>query len=171
MSKLTIRPAVIDDAQSFLDMWSTLDTETEFLLFEPGEREVSLDEQRSKLANATGSDNVHILAAVDTDKSVLAGFAAGRRSALLRDRHNLEVIIALQQKYTGKGVGLKLLGQLEDWALSKQVHRMELAVMTNNHPAIKLYEKYGFKMEGTKTDGVRLKSGYVDLYLMAKIIS
>lgn len=168
MSNLTIRPAVTDDAQSFLDMWRILDTETEFLLYEPGERELSFDQQRSRIANATDSDDVHILAVVDGDNSELAGFAAGRRSALLRDRHNLEVVVALQQKHTGKGVGQKLLAQLEDWALGRKIHRMELGVMANNPRAIKLYEKCGFKMEGTKTDGVKLKSGFVDLHLMAK---
>jgi len=170
MPQIEIRPAVPADAQAFLDLWSVLDSETEFLLFEPGERAVSLEEQENRLKNASGSDFVHILALEDSELDSIAGFAAGRRSELQRDVHNLELILAIRQSHTRNGWGFHLLKELQDWAKTVGVHRLELSVMVNNARAIKLYEKFGFKHEGTKRDAVRLKSGYVDLHIMAKLI-
>ena len=60
--------------------------------------------------------------------------------------------------------------ELEGWAKNKEISRLELSVMVTNKWAIKLYKKLGFEVEGTKKNAVLLHSGYVDEYIMAKLI-
>ena len=170
MANLHVRQATESDAESFLDLWDALDTETEFMLFEPNERKATLESQKSRLANATESEYVHILVLEDTDEGCLAGFCAGRRSSNFRDKHSLEIVVGIRQSYTGQQWGRKLLTELEQWAKTVSVSRLELSVMVNNVRAIALYKNLGFEIEGTKKAAVFLKSGLVNEYIMAKII-
>ena len=170
MTDTHLRSATESDAAAFLDLWDALDSETEFMLFEPNERKATLEEQKFRLANAEISDNVHILVVEDVERNLLAGFCAGRRSNNFRDKHSLHIVVGLRQAYSGRKFGFALLEELESWASDHGVSRLELSVMVNNPIAISLYKKFGFNIEGTKTNAVFLHSGYVDEYIMAKLI-
>lgn len=170
MTNIQVRRASELDAERFLDLWDALDSETEFMLFEPGERKATLDSQKSRLANAVDSDYVQIYVLEDIDEGLLAGFCAGRRNANFRDKHTLQIVIGIRQIYTGKKWGQKLLTELEQWAKSVDVSRLELTVMVNNNNAITLYKNLGYEIEGTKKNCVVLRSGFVDEHLMAKLI-
>ena len=68
-----------------------------------------------------------------------------------------------------QGVGTALMAALceyaDRWA---GVLRLELNVYTDNLPAIALYRKFGFEVEGTHR-GYALRDGvYVDSYSMAR---
>lgn len=170
MTQPEIRTALVSDAQAFLDLWDALDTETEFMLFEPNERQATLESQSKRLANAAESSHIQILVGHDAVENILAGFCAGSRSDHIRDQHVLRVVIGIREKYTNQKIGQKLLTALEQWAKQVNVTRMELSVMVNNARAIALYKKQGFVLEGTKSQSVLLKSGYVDEYIMAKLL-
>lgn len=170
MNDLIVRAATVSDAKGFLDLWDALDTETEFMLFEPNERQANLASQTERLSNATGSNFVHILVCEDKRNNELAGFCAGRRSKTIRDQHVLELVIGIRESYTNKKLGQKLMVSMEQWAKHIGVTRMELSVMVSNTLALALYKKQGFVVEGTKTRSVLLKSGYADEYSMAKLI-
>ena len=47
--------------------------------------------------------------------------------------------------------------------------RLELEVYTDNVPAIRLYGKFGFTIEGTLVDFAVRDGQYVDVYLMARL--
>ncbi len=72
--------------------------------------------------------------------------------------------------YQGQGIGSKLveaaLDLAENWLNLK---RIELTVYTDNAPAIHLYEKYSFVIEGTMRKYAFRDGQYVDVYAMAKI--
>lgn len=167
---MNLREAQESDAEAFIDLWNALDTETEFMLFEPGERKATLETQRTRLSNAAASEDVQILVLEVGRTGFIAGFCAGRRSSHIRDRHSFHIVIGIRQAYTGNKWGFALLSELENWAKSHDVSRLELSVMVNNPNAITLYRKLGFKIEGTKSNAVNLKSGFVDEHIMAKLI-
>jgi len=150
-----------------LSLWRALDSETEFMLYEPGERKVTLEEQKSQLAR---SENVAIYVIEDTEQSELVGFTAGRRSVNLRDRYSLNIVIGIRQTYTGKNLGARLLLELEAWAKSIDIKRLELTVMTENIFAVRLYKRIGYEIEGTKRMSTHLSSGFKDEYVMSKLI-
>jgi len=171
VTELKIRTATTSDAAAFLDLWDALDTETQFMLFEPNERKITLENQKSRLAESEQSNHVRILVLKDSTNNLLAGFCAGRRSQLFRDKHSLHIVIGMRQAYTGKAWGRKLLAELERWAIdTKDILRLELSVMENNTRAISLYSSLGFEIEGTKRNSVCLRSGYVNEHIMAKLI-
>ncbi|MBR7381912.1 GNAT family N-acetyltransferase, partial [Klebsiella pneumoniae] len=50
-----------------------------------------------------------------------------------------------------------------------RVDRIELTVFVDNEPAVAVYKKYGFEIEGTgKKYGLR-NGEYVDAYFMARV--
>lgn len=48
-------------------------------------------------------------------------------------------------EYRGKGVNKAIIESLGKWSISKGLNEMRLTVYNDNHPAIKAYEKAGFK--------------------------
>jgi RimJ/RimL family protein N-acetyltransferase len=59
--------------------------------------------------------------------------------------------------YRRRGIGTKLIAYALDWARAqKGVEKVALGAFSNNRQAFRLYEKFGFKVEG-----VRKKHYYV----------
>jgi len=87
-----------------------------------------------------------------------------------RRRHVGQIGIAVRDDWQGKGVGTALMQaaiELADNWLN--LRRLELEVYTDNLPAIRLYEKFGFSIEGTLVDYAFCDGEYVDTYSMARI--
>ncbi len=87
-----------------------------------------------------------------------------------RRRHTASIGMAVHDQWQGKGVGTALLEaaiELADQWL--QVMRLELTVFADNEPAIRLYQKFGFKIEGTLEKYAFRDGQYVDAYTMARI--
>lgn len=47
--------------------------------------------------------------------------------------------------------------------------RLELTVYTDNAPAVRLYEKYGFGLEGTHQQYAFRDGAFVDAYAVARL--
>lgn len=75
----------------------------------------------------------------------------------------------VHKAYQGTGIGKKLMSEILDLADNwLMVVRIELGVFTDNEKAIKLYEKFGFKIEGTKKYAAIKNGRYADEYIMAR---
>ena len=68
------------------------------------------------------------------------------------------------------GIGTRLIEQTISKAKEKGLERIELEVFASNSPAIRLYEKAGFVVEGVKKKGRKLDGEYDDLVEMALFI-
>lgn len=88
----------------------------------------------------------------------------GRRS------HAAALGMAVHDDYQGKGVGTVLMRELIDAADNwLGLRRIELTVYTDNERAIRLYQRFGFEIEGTHR-GYALKAGvYSDALAMARL--
>jgi ribosomal protein S18 acetylase RimI-like enzyme len=69
-----------------------------------------------------------------------------------------------------RGIGTRLVDRTIRKAKEKGLERIELEVFASNTPAIKLYEKVGFVVEGVKKKARRLDGAYDDLVGMALFI-
>ncbi|MFV8342140.1 GNAT family N-acetyltransferase [Flavobacterium sp. XS2P39] len=49
------------------------------------------------------------------------------------------------EKHRGKGVNARIIDALKDWCRSQEILELRLDVYDDNSPAIKAYEKVGFK--------------------------
>lgn len=87
-----------------------------------------------------------------------------------RRRHVGTLGMAVRDDLQGKGVGSALmraaLGLADGWL---QLKRIELTVYTDNAPAIRLYEKFGFGLEGTHAQYAFRDGVFVDAYSMARL--
>ena len=163
-----IRAISESDAASYLRLTQTLDEETVFRLYEPGENRKSVEEESAWIREILANSRSLLLVA-EADGS-LVGYllAAGRDIA--RVRHTVHISIGVLQSHTGKGIGTQLFVALEEWARANGIHRLELTVMTNNPVAQALYRKMGFTVEGTKRDSLFVNGSYIDDIYMAKLI-
>ena len=89
-----------------------------------------------------------------------------------RMRHVASIGMAVHDDWQGKGVGTALLEAALDLAENwLNITRVELRVYTDNAPAIALYEKFGFEIEGTHHRMAFRNGEYVDGYSMARIVN
>jgi putative acetyltransferase len=87
-----------------------------------------------------------------------------------RRKHVGYIGMAVRDDWQGKGVGTALMEAAIDLAENwLNLTRLELEVFVDNTPAIKLYEKWGFKIEGTLVDYAFRDGEYVDTYMMARL--
>ena len=100
----------------------------------------------------------------------IVGFIAGFGGKQNRIKHRIMVVIGILQAYSGQQIGARLFTELENWAISHDIHRMELTVMSHNERAISLYNKMGFEMEGTRKHSLFVDGKYVDEYYLYKFL-
>jgi putative acetyltransferase len=89
-----------------------------------------------------------------------------------RRRHAGRLGMAVRDDWHGKGAGSALMQaavNLADRWLN--LIRLELEVYTDNMPAIRLYEKFGFVKEGVHKQYVFRDGVFVDAYAMARLRS
>jgi L-phenylalanine/L-methionine N-acetyltransferase len=89
-----------------------------------------------------------------------------------RMRHVATLGMAVRDDWQGKGVGTTLMEAALDLADNwLNLTRVELTVYADNAPAIALYEKFGFEIEGTHRRMAFRDGEYVDGYSMARIVN
>jgi len=164
----SIRTIRQDDAAMFLSLRKQLDTETNFMLLEPGERKTNEETVRQQLNNILAQDNATLLVVEEND--TLVGFIAADGGFFRRNYHTAKLVIGLLKSHQGLGLGTQLFEKIEAWAKDHQIHRLELMVMKHNQAAIALYQKMGFTVEGLKRDNLLINGEWIDELLMAKIL-
>lgn len=157
-----------EDAQRFLTLCRQLDDETHFMLLEPGERTTTVDQQRERIRRVLAQANQTILVA-EADGE-LVGYISGMGGDYRRNWRTVHIVIGILQRYSGQGVGKRMFMALEEWAVQQGMHRLELTVMTHNQRGIALYQRMGFQVEGVKRDDLFVDGGYIDQYMMAKLL-
>lgn len=165
---LEVREIRADDAGDFLRLCQELDDETRFMMLEPGERQTSVEEQRSEISRVLERDNSTILVA--TDEGRIVGYAAAYGGEFRRNRHSASVVAGVLKSHAGRGVGTRLFRSLVGWAGTANVSRLELTVMRDNSAAIALYRKTGFVEEGVRRHSLVVDGAYVDEVAMACIL-
>lgn len=87
-----------------------------------------------------------------------------------RRRHAGQIGMAVRDDWQGKGIGTMLMQAGIDLADNwLNLRRLELDVFVDNEPAIRLYKKFGFKIEGTLVEYAFRDGCYVDTYTMARL--
>ncbi|MFW5993917.1 MAG: GNAT family N-acetyltransferase [Halanaerobiaceae bacterium] len=168
--KIKISNAGPDDAKELLNYMKQVFSETEFLLREPGEFEMTVKEEEEFLEKMNQSENnLFILARVDGRIVGSLGFTG---SELNRYSHQGEFGMSVLREYWGNGIGSLLIETLINWAADNGITRISLRVDEDNERGIRLYEKFGFQQEGILKNKKRLADGtYRNEYVMAKLIA
>ncbi len=87
-----------------------------------------------------------------------------------RRKHAATLGMTVRDDWQGKGAGTALMQAAVDMADKwLNIARLELEVFVDNEPAVKLYKKFGFVIEGTLTCFAYRDGEYVDVYTMARL--
>ena len=87
-----------------------------------------------------------------------------------RRSHVADFGVSVDSRWHNRGVASALMREMIDlcdnWL---RVERIELTVFADNAPAIAVYKKYGFEIEGTGRRYALRNGEYVDAYYMARM--
>ena len=147
-----------------------IDTETNYMMYEPKEREqcTSLQKLGEDIQSNVINGNDFLQVAAEDKKIV--GYIRGERGKFRRNSHTAYIVVGILRDYAGKGIGTTFFKNLDKWASENGVHRLELTVECCNHAARHLYEKSGFRIEGTRAKSMLVEGNFIDEYYMAKIL-
>lgn len=165
---MVVREITLSDAENFGYLTQRVEMTSEFMLWEAGERKANPDQQRKMIERICSEDNSTIL--VVEKKGQLIGFLMAIGGNARRNKHSVYLVVGILKDSRGKGVGTKLFEELEKWALTHKIHRLELTVVTRNVAGLALYQKMGFEIEGTKRDSLLIDGEFVDEYYMSKLL-
>jgi RimJ/RimL family protein N-acetyltransferase len=162
-----IRTATPGDAAALLALKRALDRETRFMLLEPDERTETEADLEEELRAIEARANSVVLVAEEAGE--LVGYVEASGGRVRRNAHTAHVVIGVRRSHGGRGIGRRLLEELDRWAGDHAVSRLELTVMTINEPAIGLYRRVGYEVEGTRRAALLVDGEPVDELWMAKI--
>lgn len=170
MSTVMIREAQPDDAKELLAfVRQTLADPGLDVPLRPDEFRLSVEEEERILAGYAASDNsIMLLAEVDGSVVGQLGLRGSQRQAL---RHAAELGMMVSREWRHHGIGTALMERAVAWARSGGVlKRIELRVYVRNSPALHLYQKFGFLIEGRRQRAVWQDNEWVDDYIMALLL-
>ncbi len=106
--------------------------------------------------------------------AVIDGEVVGSASIQVYQRprrsHAGDIGLAVDERFQGRGIGTRLLAELlglaDDWL---GVRRVELTVAAGNTHAIRLYERYGFRIEGRLREYALTDGVYADVLVMGRL--
>lgn len=156
------------DAEKFTVLSRKVESSSNFMLWEEGERNITPEEQRERINILDKSKNSAILVAEYGDE--LVGFIVAIGGSARRNKHSVYLVIGVLEDYRGQGIGTKLFEEAEKWAMIHKIHRLELTAATRNNAGLSLYKKMGFEIEGTKRHSLFIDGNFVDEYYMAKLL-
>ncbi|MEH7440258.1 GNAT family N-acetyltransferase [Neobacillus drentensis] len=163
-----VREVRESDSENLVGLIKKVEKESEFMLMEPGERQITPEQQQQRIHSIKKRDNSTIFVAENEEQLVGYMFAMGGTAK--RNQHSVYVVIGILKDYRGQGIGTTLFEKLEEWAVERKVRRLELTTVTQNVAGVALYKKMGFEVEGTKKDSLLIDGEFVDEYYMAKLV-
>ena len=107
---MIIRHAEPDDAEKLVHLMEQVD-KSNFMLFEPGERQISVEAQRKriKLINEDSTSSIFLA----EDDGELSGFLFAIGGNPARAKHRVYLALGVASHFRGKGIGTKLFEHLE----------------------------------------------------------
>ena len=166
--EIVLRSAGEEDAQTLIDYLRVTSAESPYLIREPEEVTLTLEQERACLRSVQDSDReLMLLAFLDgAHAGNCSVMSAGRFS---RYRHRCSVGIALYKTYWGCGIGRLMMETVLNEAKKLGYEQAELEVVATNEPAVALYKTLGFEVYGRLPNNMKYQDGtYADMYWMMK---
>ena len=168
--EIELRNAELKDAEALLNYLKVTNTESKYLICEPDEITMSLDDEKALITRKTESENELLLLAFEDGKHI-GNCSLMSVGTSTRYKHRCTIAIALYKAYCGRGIGRLMLETVLSEAKKLGYGQAELEVVTENLGAIALYESVGFVKCGVLPNSMKYRDGTtVDSYWMVKIL-
>lgn len=161
-----IRRLKADDYENVRAYLRSFAAETVFTNQYPGQPEKS----KEQLTKGYADENALYLGVFADDRLIGASSVKIERPGHPWAR-NAVFGIGMLKDFYHQGIGTELMIRMENWAREKRVHRIEGLVRTANLPAIGLYLKRGFVIEGRKRECALIDGVWHDEYVIAKLLT
>lgn len=160
--KIEIRDARVEDAEALARIYADPIVQAQTLQLPYP----SVELWRKRLADR-GENQYALLACIGGE---VVGNLGLTRLTRARRAHVGEFGMGVRERWQGKGVGSALVKAALDLADNwLALRRVELTVYADNEPAIRLYRRFGFEVEGTHRAFAVRAGAYVDALSMARI--
>lgn len=168
MSAITVREATPADAAALLAHLKALVAEPGINIpLAPDEITTTLEQEKGLLADIADSPHAIMLVAI-AGGGIVGELSLKAISSRRAVKHVATLGMSVKQEWRHQGVGRALLADAIAWAPSAGIKRIELYVYCRNTPAIALYEKFGFAIEGRRKNFIREGDAYLDDFVMGR---
>ena len=166
--EVTLRNAEESDAAPLIDYLKITTAETPYLIREPEEVAITLEQEKSFIRRVKDAERELLLIALIDGKHIgncsLMSIGPYRRYG-----HRCGLAIALYQAYCGCGIGKVMMQTVLEVAKGIGYEQAELEVISDNQNAIALYRNLGFEKYGTFPNNMKYSDGtYVNADWMMK---
>jgi putative acetyltransferase len=159
---VSIRPARVTDAGSYLRMWRGIVDERRWVRTETVG---SLKTYRRSLADSWSDDRARFVALAWGE---VVGIITIERMTHPVNRHVATLGMAVESSWRGKGLGSALMAAAMRWARRVGIEKVTLEVYPDNEAGIALYRKFGFHEEGRLVRQSKKTFGYQDEVIMSR---
>lgn len=109
---------------------------------------------------------VHVVALAGRE---VVGWCDLRPKSAVTQKHSAVLGMGVVAEYRGRGFGSRLLATTLEMGQARGIRRAELVVRSDNAPAIALYRRFGFDVEGTCRHYLSIDGIDHDALLMARL--
>lgn len=163
--KTALRPIALSDSSAAYLSWMNDREVTKGL--ETGIFPTTKEDLDSFLKSITASKNNVMLAIVDRESDTHIGNIKLGNINWIHRHAELGILIG-EKKFWGKGHGTEACKLVVDYAFAQlNLHKVWLAVFSDNPGAYNIYHKMGFREEGRLREHVFTEGKYVDKILMS----
>ncbi|MBX5327751.1 MAG: GNAT family N-acetyltransferase [Candidatus Bathyarchaeota archaeon] len=140
---VTIREAEEADALEIKSVVNSVAAEKYYIIPED-----SREDWRETIKEIKKRKGLIIIAQV---KDKIVGMAYLVRGKFEKNKHVTSLGITILKNYRRMGIGTAMMNHLLEWSQKQEgLEKITLEVFSTNKPAINLYHKLGFKIEGVK---------------------
>lgn len=166
--KIILRSAEASDAISLIDYLRITTGETPYLIREPEEVTITLEQEKQFIESKINAER-ELLLVTTIDGKHVGNCSLMSIAPYKRYKHRCEIAIALYQEYCGYGIGKVMMQTVLDVAKNLGYEQAELEVISNNKGAIELYKKLGFEKYGSFPNNIKYSDGtYAEAEWMMK---
>ncbi|MFD3158754.1 GNAT family N-acetyltransferase (plasmid) [Haloimpatiens sp. FM7330] len=160
---LTIREAKIEDAKQILQLVKKVMSEVEFFPKAAEEFQLSVEQEEEFIEKTS----LVLVAEID---GKIVGASTLQKGNCIKNKHVADFGITILQEYSNLKIGSLLMEKVIEWSKENEVEKIELEVFEKNIPAINLYKKFGFIVEGRRNRNIKIRHQYQDTLLMCKFL-
>lgn len=163
-----IRPAELDDARNLVKLFQNLKEENTSFHYDYLHTPDTSQSLRKRIAtwNAKGVGQIYVAIVEGHIQGIIQ--IVGNLTPNLQ--HRAEISLGIMKKYEEYNIDTALLESAKNWAIQRNISRIELSVLKSNEFAIERFENFGFSIEGVRKNALQIENQFYDELYLGKIL-
>lgn len=159
-----IRETCEEDARAITDMINNVASEKRYIVTEKSR------EDWDKAVSEIREEERGLLIVAQVNGKVV-GMGHLTKGKWEKNRHVGFLGMVILKEFREIGIGTAMMDYMMRWAGQEQLEKISLSVFSTNKRAIRLYQKFGFELEGTIKRQYKIEGKYVDELFMRKFLT